>query len=112
MPLTKPDKNNVIININDESSNNCGEDNQDEQDQLDAITSHLYIKPSHSKQTLDKDMVLRRIRHRKRMNNFRSAFQSFIGSSSSSSSSSTKMTKNGKGSSNELKWVDDAFAAL
>ncbi|TYG63262.1 hypothetical protein ES288_D06G015000v1 [Gossypium darwinii] len=101
MPLTKPDKNNVIININDESSNNC-----------DAITSHLYIKPSHSKQTLDKDMVLRRIRHRKRMNNFRSAFQSFIGSSSSSSSSSTKMTKNGKGSSNELKWVDDAFAAL
>ncbi|TYJ28640.1 hypothetical protein E1A91_A06G014000v1 [Gossypium mustelinum] len=56
-------------------------------------------------------MVLRRIRHRKRMNNFRSAFQSFIGSSSSSSSS-TKMTKNGKGSSNELKWVDDAFAAL
>ncbi|MBA0693414.1 hypothetical protein Goari_003788 [Gossypium aridum] len=112
MPLTKPDKNNVIININDESSNNCGEDNQDEQDQLDAITSYLYIKPSHSKQTLDKDMVLRRIRHRKRMNNLRSAFQSFIGSSSSSSPSSTKMTKNGKGPSNELKWVDDAFAAL
>lgn len=112
MPLTKPDKNNIIININedeDETSNNCGEDNQDEQDKLDAITSHLYIKPSHSKQALDKDTVLRRIRHRKRMNNFRSAFQSLIGSSSSPS---TKMTKNGKGSSNELKWVDDAFAAL
>nr|DAD46885.1 TPA_asm: hypothetical protein HUJ06_016822 [Nelumbo nucifera] len=32
------------------------------------ITSRLYLKPSHASETLDKDDVLRRIRHHKRVN--------------------------------------------
>lgn len=75
MPLSKPDK--YIIKADD----NCPEDDQEEQEKMESnITSHLYIKPSHSKQTLDKEMVLRRIRHRKHMNNVKSTLLSFIGS--------------------------------
>ncbi|GMJ15359.1 hypothetical protein HRI_005205100 [Hibiscus trionum] len=98
MPLPKPDRN--IID------NKCAEDDQEEQEEVDSnsISTHLYIKPSHSKQ-----VVLRRIRHRQRMNNFRSALQSFIGSSSSSS---PPKTNRNKASGPEIKWLDDAFAAL
>ncbi|KAK8683861.1 hypothetical protein V6N13_039907 [Hibiscus sabdariffa] len=102
MALPKPDRNIIIVN---DENNNCAEEEQEEVE-CSPISSHLYIKPSHSKQTLDKKVVLRRIRHRKRMNNFRSALQSFIGSSSSSSSAPNKT------SGPEIKWVDDAFAAL
>ncbi|KAE8729200.1 Kinase superfamily protein [Hibiscus syriacus] len=100
MAVSKPDRN-IVIN----DDNNCAEDDQEEQEKMDCISSHLYLKPSHSKQTLDKHVVLRRIRHRKRINNFRSALQSFIGSSSPAKI-------NNKASGHEIKWVDDAFAAL
>ncbi|KAL4296808.1 hypothetical protein GQ457_12G018770 [Hibiscus cannabinus] len=95
MALPKPDRNIIIVN------DNCTEEEQEEVE-CSSISSHVYIKPSHSKQTLDKHVVLRRIRHRKRINNFRSTLQSFIGSSSPAN----------KTSGPEIKWVDDAFAAL
>ena len=54
MPLSKPEKKIIIKDEND----NCAEDDQEEQEKMDSvITSHLHIKPSHSKQTLDKDVV-------------------------------------------------------
>ena len=101
MPLSKPQKN--IINKDD--NNTFPEDDQEEQEKMDSVTSHLYIKPSHSKKTLDKEVVLRRIRHHKRMNNVKSSLLSFIGSS-------LPANTNNKASVHEIKWVDDAFAAL
>ncbi|CDP07590.1 unnamed protein product [Coffea canephora] len=46
-----------------------------------AVTSHLQLKPAHSAGTLDKEVALRRIRRRKRVNKIKKA------------------------------WADDAFAA-
>ncbi|XVF36188.1 hypothetical protein REPUB_Repub19eG0036600 [Reevesia pubescens] len=108
MPFSKPDEKKIIIKDDD---NNCAEDDQEEQEQMESVTSHLYIKPSHSKQTLDKEVVLRRIRHRKRMNNIKSTLQSFLGSSSSPAKTYNN-NNNNKVSVHQIKWVDDAFAAL
>lgn len=49
----------------------------------DLITTQLYLKPSSnsSSKALDKDVVLRRIRHHKNLNKFRSAFQAFFNNS-------------------------------
>ncbi|KAH1252411.1 hypothetical protein GmHk_04G009387 [Glycine max] len=80
-----------------------------EEDQLEelekkdslSVTSQLCIKPIRNSEKLDKEVVLRRIRHRKRMNKVRSAVGAFLFSSSTADASAQ-----GK------KWVDDAFAAL
>ncbi|KAK8601196.1 hypothetical protein V6N13_059079 [Hibiscus sabdariffa] len=104
LPNPKPDsdRNIIIVKFNEENNKSAEEEQEEVESSSISISSHLYIKPSHSKQTLDKQVVLRRIRHRKRMNDFRSALQSFIGSSSPPN----------KASGPEIKWVDDAFAAL
>ncbi|KAI3737051.1 hypothetical protein L2E82_27046 [Cichorium intybus] len=45
------------------------EDEDEEEDTGgDGVTRHLYLKPTHATGTLDKKVVLRRIRRRKRMN--------------------------------------------
>ncbi|GAA0160336.1 hypothetical protein LIER_16915 [Lithospermum erythrorhizon] len=67
------------------------------------VTSHLYLKPAHTTATLDKETVLRRIRQRKRANKAKGFFQRLI--------SYTFATKNEKGSSSQIRWVDNAFAA-
>ncbi|CAJ1973347.1 unnamed protein product [Sphenostylis stenocarpa] len=66
-----------------------------------SVTRQLCIKPSHNSEKLDKEVVLRRIRHRKRMNKVRSALGGFL-----FSTATTDAAAQGK------KWVDDAFAAL
>ncbi|KAJ4701850.1 Histone-lysine N-methyltransferase [Melia azedarach] len=86
-------------------SNSINED-QEEQENLNSsyITSHLYLRPIHNSQTtLDRDAVLRRIRHRKRMNKVRNAIHGFFGWSVS--------VKTDKVSVRHMKWVDDAFSA-
>ncbi|KAK7410000.1 hypothetical protein VNO78_00457 [Psophocarpus tetragonolobus] len=65
------------------------------------VTSQLQIKQIQNSQKLDKEVVLRRIRHRKRMNKLRSAVRGFFFSTNTSDA-----TAQGK------KWIDDAFAAL
>ncbi|CAB4265797.1 unnamed protein product [Prunus armeniaca] len=63
------------------------------------VSSHVHIKPTHTSQPLDKDVVLRRIRQRKRVNRVRAALQALLISSPFSPPV------------HENKWVDDAFAA-
>ncbi|KAM1047991.1 hypothetical protein ACFX13_027841 [Malus domestica] len=48
-----------------------------------SITSHVYLK-SPTAASLDRDVVLRRIRHHKHVSKVKSAFQAFMGSSRSS----------------------------
>ncbi|KAK8465346.1 hypothetical protein PHAVU_009G061375 [Phaseolus vulgaris] len=66
-----------------------------------SVTRQLCIKPSHNSEKLDKEVILRRIRHRKRMNKIRSVVGGFLFSTTTSDAAAQ-----GK------KWVDDAFAAL
>lgn len=72
------------------------------------VTSHLLIKPTHSTQPLDKEVVLRRIRQRKRVNKLRAALESFF------LPFSQKPNNNDKACLPETdkRWVDDAFADL
>ncbi|KAJ1419092.1 hypothetical protein SESBI_15360 [Sesbania bispinosa] len=68
-----------------------------------AISSQLHLKsPKASSETLDKQVVLRRIRHRKSINRIKSAFEGLRGS-----------TEGKTASAQEQKWLeqDDAFSA-
>ncbi|KAF3446252.1 hypothetical protein FNV43_RR11431 [Rhamnella rubrinervis] len=68
------------------------------------VTSHLYIKPTHSTEPLDKEVVLRRIRRRKRVNKLRAALEAFF---------SPFLQKPNKASmpESDKKWMGDDFAA-
>lgn len=55
---------------------------------------------------MDKDVVLRRIRQRKRVNKFRSALQALV------TSPFSKNTIQPSSSSSSSSWLDDPFAAL
>jgi hypothetical protein len=79
------------------------EDPEPELETQNPFTSHLYIKPTHSTQTMDKEAVLRRIRQRKRVNKVKATVKALLIS---------PFTKNpDKVSVHEKRWVDDAFAA-
>ncbi|KAM0970582.1 hypothetical protein ACFX13_018888 [Malus domestica] len=56
-----------------------------------SITSHVYLK-SPAAASLDRDVVLRRIRHHKHLSKVKSAFQAFMGSSSSPEPATSPMT--------------------
>ena len=78
-------------------------DNSEEKDSaaVGSISSQLYLKsyPKASSQTLDKEVVLQRIRHRKSLNKFKSAFEALLGNKESDN--------------REQKWLeqDDVFSA-
>ncbi|KAK2660440.1 hypothetical protein Ddye_006973 [Dipteronia dyeriana] len=76
-------------------------EDQEDQESLNYVSSHLYLRHTHTSEKLDKDVVLRRIRHRKRLNKVRNALQGFLGWS-------VPTNKTDKVS---VKWLDDAFAA-
>lgn len=100
VPKSQPINTTIPINNN----NNLVEDQEDPETK-ETVTSHLCIKPAHSNQPLDKEVVLRRIRLRKRVNKVRAALQPFL-------SPFSAKPKPDKVSMPERKWVDDAFAAL
>ncbi|KAF4358987.1 hypothetical protein F8388_015034 [Cannabis sativa] len=72
------------------------------------ITSHLYLKPAHSSQSLDKEEVLQRIRQRKRVNKVRATLQALLRVVSLSSKPNNKISLPHN---HNRSWVDDAFAA-
>lgn len=84
---------------------NTEESDQQEEEGLSNISSHLYLKPAHATGTLDKAVVLRRIRHRKRVNKVKSAVQTLLSSPFASAADQNKS------STTRIRWVDDAFAA-
>lgn len=67
------------------------------------VTTHIYLKPTHSTETLEKEVVLRRLRQRKRMGKVGTAVKALL--------SSPFASKPDKVSVHHKKWVDDAFAA-
>ena len=85
-------------------------EDQDEQLQTDKsnVTSHVYLKPAHSGQSLEKEEVLRRIRQRKRVTKLTSAFQGMV----RLPLSSKPKPKAKPVSLPHKSWLDDPFAAL
>lgn len=62
---------------------NLSENARNESETIKPVTSQLYLKSSsaaarHGSETLDKNVVLRRIRHHKSMNKVRNAFQALL----------------------------------
>lgn len=79
---------------------------RDEHETTNTVTSQLHLKsPAQTSETLDKDVVLRRIRHHKCVNKVRSAFQALVSSASPGQADRV--------SAYEQKWLeqDDAFSA-
>lgn len=63
---------------------NRTKDGDDQVVQSDTITSQLYLRSSSNSEAaaaLDRDMVLRRIRHHKNLRKVKTAFQALMGSS-------------------------------
>uniref|UniRef100_A0A2N9G0R5 Uncharacterized protein n=1 Tax=Fagus sylvatica TaxID=28930 RepID=A0A2N9G0R5_FAGSY len=95
----------TVVDANAENMNIIAVDEEQEVPETqNPVTSHLYIKPTHSTQPLDKEVVLRRIRQRKRVNKVKATFQALV--------SSPFSAKPDKVSVHKKKWADDAFAAL
>ncbi|KAJ7966685.1 Histone-lysine N-methyltransferase [Quillaja saponaria] len=86
------------------------EGERDDQRTVIPVTRHLSIKPTHSSEILNKEVVLRRIRQRRRVNTVRAALKSFLRAPTPSSTNIT--TDNEVSVVHDIKWVDDAFAAL
>lgn len=106
--LNPKNKSNLSISVSasSEADNIGNAEDQDEPESQNIVTSHVYLKPTHTSQSLDKETVLRRIRHRKRMDKVRNAVQGFLSLGPASSH------KTDNPSAPQLKWLDDAFAAL
>lgn len=85
--------------------NEVGEEDKDGDDGVCGVSTHLYVRPVHSSQALDKEVVLRRIRQRKRVNKVRAALHSFLGMPGKKVATPPTNQNPAK------KWIDDAFAA-
>ncbi|XP_052109515.1 uncharacterized protein LOC110274446 [Arachis duranensis] len=72
----------------------------EKEESVPTVTSKLFLKPSENQKpgNMDKEVVLRRIRHRRRVNKVRAAVGSFFSSPFSTD--------------HHRKWVDDPFAAF
>lgn len=91
-------------NITTNNNNNYVDEEQEVPVTYNLVTSHLHIKPTDPTQTLDKEVVLRRIRQRKRVNKWKAMVQALV-SSAFSAKPEKAVSVHGK------KWIDDAFAA-
>ncbi|KAJ0085873.1 hypothetical protein Patl1_09066 [Pistacia atlantica] len=100
VPKTQP----TISEADDKNNNNNTTGDQEHPENLNSVTTHLFLRPTQTSQTLEKDEVLRRIRHRKRMNKLKTTVQGLV-----CWPQPVKTTD--KVSVYEMKWVDDAFSA-
>ena len=80
------------------------EDHQNHENQSH-VTSQLCLKHTHSSEKLDKDVVLRRFRHRRRVNKVQTVVKALVGSLFSTKSTDKVSAHN------NMRWADDAFAA-
>ncbi|KAH7849339.1 hypothetical protein Vadar_016515 [Vaccinium darrowii] len=88
--------------LTDQNINENNPEDKEETEKPNLVTTHLYLKPPHSTESHEKEVVLRRIRQRKRMNKAQTAVKALLTSLAS---------KHNKASVHHKKWVDDAFAA-
>ncbi|CAK8568958.1 unnamed protein product [Lathyrus sativus] len=79
---------------------------EEDEESVMSVTSQLSMKPIENCKNLNKEVILRRIRHRKRMNKVRAAVGGIFRGFSKDSGDG------GEGSVQQKRWVDDAFAAL
>ncbi|PWA54646.1 hypothetical protein CTI12_AA431970 [Artemisia annua] len=93
----------TTIHISNDPDNVFLEDDYDEDNTSRCVSRRLYLKPTHASGNLDKQVILKRIRRRKRMNLVKSTINSLF---------ATKTTPpTGNSSPNKMRWIDDPFAA-
>ncbi|WCJ35326.1 hypothetical protein M5689_016590 [Euphorbia peplus] len=102
-PAPREEENLGVDAIN---NNNSAEDKEEEAEMESAVnvSRHIQLKTARSTEKLNKEVVLRRIRQRKRVNKVRAALQGFVGGEAYSASSMSSDNV-------PIRWVDDAFAA-
>ncbi|CAI9116634.1 OLC1v1017831C1 [Oldenlandia corymbosa var. corymbosa] len=101
----------VISSVHIQEEEDAGGDQGNNSSSSIQVTSHLYLKPTHAAGTLDREVVLRRIRHRKRVNNVKKAFHSLLSYPFSTRNVDNKAAPPAPVP-QTVKWADDAFAAL
>ena len=100
----QPTENITTTTTTTNNNNNYVDEEQEVPVTYNLVTSHHHIKPTDPTQTLDKEVVLRRIRQRKRVNKWKAMVQALV-SSAFSAKPEKAVSVHGK------KWIDDAFAA-
>lgn len=105
--VNSKDKSNlsISVSVSSEADSIGNTEDQEDAEGQNIVTSHVYLRPTHTSRSLDKETVLRRIRHRKRMDKVRNAVQGVLRLGPVS-------PKTDNPSAPQLKWVDDPFAAL
>ncbi|KAE9609396.1 hypothetical protein Lal_00020223 [Lupinus albus] len=90
------------------------EDDDEGEYEDDAVTRELCIKRIENGGIMDKEVIMRRIRQRKRVNKVRAALGTFLTSPFTTNKDKHKTEGNGNNPSpvHQNRWVDDAFAAL
>ncbi|CAK9171742.1 unnamed protein product [Ilex paraguariensis] len=88
-----------------EAKNINNSEDPEETENTTLVTTHVFLKPTHSTGTLDKEVVLSRIRHRKRANKFRTAVRALLLSPFAAKTTTDNVSVQ------QTRWVDDAFAA-
>ncbi|OIV96346.1 hypothetical protein TanjilG_09773 [Lupinus angustifolius] len=86
-----------------------------EKEEDDAVTRQLCIKRiENGGKNMDKEVIMRRIRQRKRVNKLRAAVGTFLSSPFTTNKDKDKDKGKGNNASSvqQKRWVDDAFAAL
>ncbi|MFS7952312.1 hypothetical protein Hanom_Chr07g00605511 [Helianthus anomalus] len=79
-------------------------EDQDDDTSVDGVTSYIYLNRPKATVTLDKQVVLSRIRRRKCMNLVKSTINSLF-------RSTTTTPPPGTSSAKKIRWADDPFAA-
>ncbi|TKY75115.1 hypothetical protein E2542_SST03881 [Spatholobus suberectus] len=85
-PVSKGEQVEIVSGERGPEEDELGEFEFEKKDSF-SVTSQLCIKPIQNSQKLDKEVVLRRIRYRKRMNKVRSAVGAFLFSTDTSDAS-------------------------
>ncbi|OWM74476.1 hypothetical protein CDL15_Pgr003979 [Punica granatum] len=99
------------ITIHDADANSDRVDDLGREEEEDVpenllVSTHVYIKPVHSSEQLDREVVLRRFRQRKRANRVRSALARLFVSPFREKADGKAVKPD-----QPKRWVDDAFAA-
>ncbi|TMW92646.1 hypothetical protein EJD97_012749 [Solanum chilense] len=95
---------NKKFSTNDHIEDDFQEEIIEEENEERCVSSQIYLKSTGP--IMNKDVALRRIRHRKQLNKFKS-FLAFPNFKTSSKNDSSNICTN----SQIIRWVDDAFAA-
>ncbi|KAF8410602.1 hypothetical protein HHK36_003134 [Tetracentron sinense] len=87
--------------VSETEKNSCSDDREREEPKH--VTSQLYLKPTHASESLDKHILLQRIRQHKRINKVQTALKGLMSSPFSGRTDDFTV--------HEQIWLEDTFSA-